>query len=90
MNPSPTIDASNAPESSQRNNAPDKTVVANKIVNKNSSPVNIDDNVELDFSIVEYLKRTRASISLFELANIARFCNEIINVLPGKMPKIPQ
>ena len=90
MNPSPTIDAKDAPESSQRNNVPDKTVAANKNVNKKSSPINTDDSLELEFSIVDDLKRTRASISLFELAKIAQFHNEIINVLPGRMPKIPQ
>ena len=88
-NPSPTIDTSNR-ESSQRNNVPDKTVAATKTVNKKSSPVNIDDNVELGFSIIDDLKRTQASISLFELAKIAQFRNEIINALLGKMPKIPQ
>ena len=70
-NPSPTIDGSDAPKSSQRNHAPDKTVTENTIVNKKSSHANTDDSVELDFSIVEDLKRTQTSISLFELAKIA-------------------
>lgn len=88
-NPSPTIDANNAPECSQRNNAVDKTAATNQIVNKKSSPVNTGDNVELDFSIAEDLKRTRASISLFELSKIAQFRNEIVNALPSRVPKIP-
>ena len=57
-NPSPTIDTNNAAESSQRNHEHDKTVTANKIVNKKSSHANTDDSVELDFSIVEDLKIT--------------------------------
>ena len=90
MNPSPTIDASDAPKSSQRNNAPDKTIATNNIVNKKRSLVNMDDSLELDFRIVEDLKRAWASISLFELSKIAQFHNDIINVLLDRMPKIPQ
>ena len=89
-NPSPTINANDAPKSSQRNNAPDKIVTTNKFVNKKSSPVNTNNSLKLDFSIVEDLKRTRASIPLFELAKIAKFRNEIVNALLGMMPKIPQ
>ena len=88
-NPSVRINTSDALESSQRNNAPDKTVATNKIVNKKSSPINKDDSLELVLSILEDLERTQASISLFELGKIAQFHNEIINALPGKMPKIP-
>lgn len=64
--------------------------MTNVAVNKNLLPVNTTANVELDFSIVEELKRTRASILLFELAKIMQFHNEIVNALPEKMPKIPQ
>ena len=68
----------------------DKAVMTNVVVNKNHSPVNTTANVELDFSIVEELKRTQASISLFELAKITQFRNGIVNALLGKMPKLPQ
>ena len=82
--------ASNSPECSQRKNTHDKEVTTNITVNKKNSPVDTDVILEIDFSIREYLKRTGASISLFELAKIAQFWNEIVNALPGRMPKITQ
>ena len=36
------------------------------------------------------MKWTRASISLFELAKIAQFQNEIVNDLPGRMSNLSQ
>lgn len=68
----------------------DKAVTTNVDVNKNHSHVNTTANVELDSSILEELKRTRASILLFELAKITQFRNEIVNAMSSKMSKLPQ
>ena len=73
-----------------KKNTADKVVTTNTTINKNPLHVNTISTVELDFSIVEEIKRTWASISLFELGKIAQFRNEIVNVLPRKMPKILQ
>ena len=57
-NPSTTTYASNTLDCSQRKNAPNKELIANTTVNKKNSPVDTYASLELDFSIVEYLKRT--------------------------------
>ena len=90
INPSTTTNTSDTPECSQRKNVPDKAVTTNITVNKKNSPKDTDVILELDFSIVEDLNRIWVSISLFELAKIAQFQNEIVNALPGRMPKIHQ
>ena len=91
-NPSPSVtkNTNNTPEGSQRKNAPNKSVTTHTIINKKNPAINTTASIELDFSIVEDLKRTRASISLFKLAKIVQFQNEIVNALLGKMSKIPQ
>ena len=67
----------------------DKAVMTNVVVKNNPLLINTTANIELDLSIVEELKWSWASISLFELAKIAQFRKEIVNVLPRKMPKLP-
>lgn len=57
-NPSTTSNASDTLECSQRKNAPDKAVTTNTIVNKKNSLVDTNASLELDFSIVEDIKRT--------------------------------
>lgn len=91
-NPSPYImnNTNDTPKGLRRKNMPDKEVTTNTTINKKNPPVNTTTSIELDFSIVEDLKRTRARISLFKLAKIAQFRNEIVNALPGKMTRIPQ
>lgn len=44
-----------------------KTTASDPTINKNDPLVNKSINIDLDFSIVDELKMTQASISLFEL-----------------------
>lgn len=49
----------------------EKAMTTDTIVNKSDSHVNKPASLVLDFSIVDELKWTQSSISLFELAKIA-------------------
>lgn len=89
-NPSVSNSGSTTSGNTQKKTATYKVVTIDITISKNNPPVNKTTNTELDFNIVDELKRTRASISLFKLAKIAQFQNEIVNSLPGKGPNLPQ
>lgn len=89
-NPSPSTSGSASSGNMSKKIVAEKATTTNITVHKNDSHVNKPTGVELDFSIVDELKWTRASISLFELEKIAQFRNEIVNSLPRRMPNLPQ
>ena len=72
-NPSPLTSGSAPLGSSSKEIVAEKATTTDPIVNKTNSHVNKPASVELEFSIVDELKQTQASISLFELAKIAQF-----------------
>ena len=84
-NPSPLTNVSVPLVNPSKKTMADKSTTTDPIINKIDSHENKSINLELDFSIVDELKWTRASISLFELAKIAQFRHEIVNALPGIM-----
>lgn len=67
-----------------------KTTASDPTISKTDPHVNKSITVDLNFSIIDELKKTQASISLFELAKIAQFKNEIVNAIPSRTPKLPQ
>lgn len=88
-NPSVSNSGSAPSGNAQKKVVVERAATTEITVNKNGSHVNKPASVELDFNIVDELKRTQGSISLFELAKIAQFRNEIINSLSGRMPNLP-
>jgi hypothetical protein len=88
-NPFVSNSRSTASGNTQKKIVADEEVTTDITISKNNPPVNKTTNVELDFSIVEELKRTRSNISLLGLAKIDQFQNEIVNSLPGKGPNFP-
>ena len=64
-NPSPSTSGSALLGSPSKKTMEEKAMKTNTIVNKTNSHVNKPASVELDFIIVDELKWTRGSISLF-------------------------
>ena len=86
---SPSTSGSVPLVNSSKKTVVDKATTIDPIVNKTDSHVNKPINVDLDFSIVDELKQTRSNVSLFELAKIDQFQNEIVNSLLGRTPNLP-
>lgn len=84
-NPSPLTSVSVPLVNPSKKIVADKAMTIDPIVNKTDSHENKSINVELDFSMVDELKWTWANISLFKLAKIAQFWNNIVNVIPCRM-----
>ena len=73
-----------------KKSVPSKLAIAEPVVDKATKPIDKTSPRNLDFSIVDELKNTRASISLFEITEIAQFIDEIVNTLLEKAPNLPK